>query len=294
MGGSAAPGPGCAGREQRWRQPRSPSQWPGATAAPARPNLAKNRGQQGSGSPLEGQGEWGPSNTFIRKKVMLVSKSTVDLRSCSLSGLLAGKLFCQRGRNKQSCTQKSHRDKWRGRKQPPVVSDRTRQVGKLRRSSNLTRYMDRSIRSELCSWSRSLTNRSFCGEMPQSQVNGGEAAGTTPLPTAPALSAHSLAHTLHPAHPSPSHCPSFPPSSISALWAGMGCLRRRARPRCWLGLSGSHQQLPGHRSHAGHGTGTRGNTVYSLAVSASVGMGCSVCPVHLNRARTQGRSRERV
>lgn len=32
--------------------------------------------------------------TFMRKKVMLVSRSTVDLRSCSRSGLLAGKLFC--------------------------------------------------------------------------------------------------------------------------------------------------------------------------------------------------------
>lgn len=32
--------------------------------------------------------------TFIRKKVMLVRRSTVDLRSWSLSGLLAGKLFC--------------------------------------------------------------------------------------------------------------------------------------------------------------------------------------------------------
>ena len=29
--------------------------------------------------------------------------------------------------------------------------------------SNLTRYMDRSILRELWSWSRSLTNRSFCG-----------------------------------------------------------------------------------------------------------------------------------
>lgn len=32
--------------------------------------------------------------TFILKNVMLVRRSTVDLRSCSLSGLLAGKLFC--------------------------------------------------------------------------------------------------------------------------------------------------------------------------------------------------------
>lgn len=33
-------------------------------------------------------------STFILKKVILVRRSTVDLRSCSLSGLLAGKLFC--------------------------------------------------------------------------------------------------------------------------------------------------------------------------------------------------------
>lgn len=34
------------------------------------------------------------NTTFILKKVMLVSKSTVDFRSCSRSRLLAGKLFC--------------------------------------------------------------------------------------------------------------------------------------------------------------------------------------------------------
>ena len=54
--------------------------------------------------------------TFMRKNVMLVRRSTVDLRSCSFSGDEAGKLF---------------------------------------------RYMLRSIRSELCSWSSSLTNFSF-------------------------------------------------------------------------------------------------------------------------------------
>lgn len=36
----------------------------------------------------------GRDGTFILKKVMLVRRSTVDFRSCSLSGLLAGKLFC--------------------------------------------------------------------------------------------------------------------------------------------------------------------------------------------------------
>lgn len=47
-----------------------------------------------------GHGRWdegwelGPGPTFMRKKVMLVSRSTVDFRSCSRSGLLAGKLFC--------------------------------------------------------------------------------------------------------------------------------------------------------------------------------------------------------
>lgn len=38
--------------------------------------------------------------TFILKKVILVRRSTVDLRSCSLSGLLAGKLFCSQAKRK--------------------------------------------------------------------------------------------------------------------------------------------------------------------------------------------------
>lgn len=38
------------------------------------------------------------SLTFIRKKVMLVSKSTVDFKSWSRSGLPAGKLFCCKSR----------------------------------------------------------------------------------------------------------------------------------------------------------------------------------------------------
>lgn len=54
--------------------------------------------------------------TFIRKNVMEVRRSTVDLRSMSFSLLEAGKLF---------------------------------------------RYIERSIRRELCSWSRSFTNFSF-------------------------------------------------------------------------------------------------------------------------------------
>lgn len=35
-------------------------------------------------------------STFILKKVILVRRSTVDFRSWSLSGLLAGKLFYSR------------------------------------------------------------------------------------------------------------------------------------------------------------------------------------------------------
>lgn len=58
--------------------------------------------------PPKGPGEWGPSSTFIRKKVMLVSKSTVDLRSCSRSGLLAGKLFWE---GKRGVALKTHRGK---------------------------------------------------------------------------------------------------------------------------------------------------------------------------------------
>lgn len=41
-------------------------------------------------------------NTFIRKKVMLVSRSTVDFRSWSLSELLAGKLSWKQGK-KELC-----------------------------------------------------------------------------------------------------------------------------------------------------------------------------------------------
>lgn len=54
--------------------------------------------------------------TFMRKNVILVRRSTVDLRSISFSLLDAGKLL---------------------------------------------RYIDKSIRNELCNWSRSLTNFSF-------------------------------------------------------------------------------------------------------------------------------------
>lgn len=44
--------------------------------------------------PCEDGGHACGTPTFIRKKVMLVRRSTVDLRSCRRSGLLAGKLFC--------------------------------------------------------------------------------------------------------------------------------------------------------------------------------------------------------
>jgi len=243
------------------------------------PSLAKNQGQRGSGSMPEGQGKQGSSNTFIRKKVMLVSKSTVDLRSWSRSGLLAGKLFCQRGRKRAELHRKlSHRGEWRGRKQTSVyriigsfrlektskiirsnhqpipmpakpcpqvprlhvISDLIRRVGKPRRR-RLTRYMERSIRSELCSWSRSLTNRSFCGETPRRQVSRGKAAGTVPPPCCPWLSLPPAWPAPPPAHPSPPCCPSFP----RALRVGMGGPRRRACPHWWLGLAGSRRRLPG-------------------------------------------------
>lgn len=42
--------------------------------------------------------------TFILKKVILVRRSTVDLRSCSLSGLLAGKLFCSQTKTENTET----------------------------------------------------------------------------------------------------------------------------------------------------------------------------------------------
>lgn len=53
--------------------------------------------------------------TFILKKVMLVSRSTVDFRSCSLSGLLAGKLFCRTNASEQNQCK-------RRRKQPQCSS----------------------------------------------------------------------------------------------------------------------------------------------------------------------------
>lgn len=57
------------------------------------------------------------SFTFMRKNVIEVSRSTVDLRSINFSWDEAGKLF---------------------------------------------RYIDKSILRELCNWSKSLTNFSFC------------------------------------------------------------------------------------------------------------------------------------
>ena len=64
--------------------------------------------------------------TFMRKNVILVRRSTVDLRSMSFSWLEAGKLL---------------------------------------------RYIDKSIRSELCNWSKSLTNFSFCSAK-KNEING--------------------------------------------------------------------------------------------------------------------------
>lgn len=73
--------------------------------------------------------------TFILKKVILVRRSTVDLRSCSRSGLLAGKLFCSQTKKK-----KKH-----ARDSPSILVHRA-PVGW---EEGLTRYMDRSILSEL-------------------------------------------------------------------------------------------------------------------------------------------------
>lgn len=48
---------------------------------------------------MEARGGLASSNTFIRKKVILVRRSIVDLRSCSFSGDAEGKLFCSITKN---------------------------------------------------------------------------------------------------------------------------------------------------------------------------------------------------
>lgn len=78
------------------------------------------------------------------------------------------------------------------------------------------------MRSELCSWSRSLTNRSFCGEMPRGQVSRGMEAGAAPLPAAPA-SAPQPARPCPAALPPllPPSLPSFPSAATLCLGAGV-------------------------------------------------------------------------
>ena len=116
---------------------------------------------------------------------MLVSKSTVDLRSCSRSGLLAGKLFCQGG-------EKSH---MLGDESGPYCPG-----GETEAQQCLTRYMERSMRRELCSWSRSLTKRSFCRETPRGRVNVGMEVGAAPSPLL-SLTSTLLASAFQPRKP---------------------------------------------------------------------------------------------
>lgn len=147
--------------------------------------------------------------------------------------------------------------------------------------------MERSIRSELWSWSRSLTNRSFCGETPRSQVNRGKAAGTVPPPRPPLpLSA--------PAWPVPPQLipllPAVPLSSLPSFLrqspAGTGCPPRRACGRRWLGLTGSRRQLPGHawpcRPQSGIERQRHASPWLSPVVGAGGGTGCSACPACSN------------
>lgn len=101
--------------------------------------------------------------TFILKKVMLVRRSTVDFRSCRRSLLLAGKLFCS----------------------TIYTSQLEHNIKELRTASDqlwapvwLTRYMDRSMRKELCSWSKSLTNLSFCWKRKHSSERNEEESKT--------------------------------------------------------------------------------------------------------------------
>lgn len=78
------------------------------------------------------------------------------------------------------------------------------------------------MRSELCSWSRSLTNRSFCGEMPRGQVSRGMEAGAAPLPAAPASAPQ-------PARPCPAALPPCLPSCLHP------CLPSLVLPPCaWV------------------------------------------------------------
>ncbi len=86
---------------------------------------------------------------------MLVRRSTVDFRSCSLSGLLAGKLFWNK-----------HTQLWQTDSTTQFIS---RYRGQLYKCSVIyywicehTLYIERSILRELCSWSKSFTKRSFC------------------------------------------------------------------------------------------------------------------------------------
>lgn len=94
---------------------------------------------------------------------MLVKRSTVDLRSCSLSGLLAGKLFWKHIGNGK--TLKPLQNSWFGEmtKWKQVWIKQLRRPRRERQKGVvlITRYMDRSIRRELWSWSSSFTNLSF-------------------------------------------------------------------------------------------------------------------------------------
>lgn len=81
---------------------------------------------------------------------MLVRRSTVDFRSCNLSGLLAGKLFW----NTNTTT-----GQW------CKCTDQKFNVKSMRILWEYTLYIERSILRELCSWSNSFTNLSFCNNM---------------------------------------------------------------------------------------------------------------------------------
>lgn len=75
--------------------------------------------------------------TFIRKNVIEVNRSTVDFKSCIRSTLDEGKLFY-------------------GREEKPYVNIKRSLSKKIP-----TRYMDKSIRIELCNWSSNFINLSF-------------------------------------------------------------------------------------------------------------------------------------
>ena len=130
----------------------------------------------------------------------------------------------------------------------------------------LTRYMERSMRSELCSWSRSLTKRSFCRETPRGRVNGGTEVGAAPSP-------------LHP-YPNPliSVLLSCHPSVLTSCWPSHLHLPCAWGSPCSLGLAGIPRWLRGTRGPGRVRMGTAWCRMHSCIPSALSGAGWGTLP----------------